>query len=192
MTDNNELVLLYAAQGQADLITKVMGKCSNFMLENALDTAAEYGHVDCVKALVSVCKVQISQAMWEACHAGHVRVIEVLLSNGFSADCALGDCMEFQNFDCFEVLAQHSDVHDFRNAFFRSFELCNQDHAEEGRKILAGFCAVNMIGEILHGKSAEGAQQVVEWLNDYVSKQQREILNNSIQMPTDNKKIRRV
>ncbi len=173
MFSNNELLLLYAAEGPVENLKQVMGNCSGFMLQNALDTAAEYGKVECVKALVSVCSAHGSHALWEACYKGHSQVIEVLVQNGFCADGALGNCMMYQKFDCFIVLAPYSDPGDFGDALVRSFLIKDEDKAEIGRRLLMEYCGSHMMLRALRTDNLEHTK-AYEWVHMFAACEQQQ------------------
>lgn len=172
MVSDDELLLLYAAEGPVENLKQVMGNCSNFMLHNALDTAAEYGNVECVKALLSVCSATDSDALWEACYEGHADVVEVLLRNGFCADGAIGDCMEYQKFDCFKVVAAYSDPDDFCDALARSFLINNEEQAESGRQMLMRYCNSDVVLRELSAKPEHTT--VYEWVHTFVACEQQQ------------------
>lgn len=169
MFSDNELLLLYASKGPVERLEKIMGvrNFSGFMLQSALDVAAEHGNVEAVKVLMTVCSVHGSSALWEACYHGHAGVIDVLLQNGFCADGAIGDCMEYKNFECFTIVAGHSDPDDFCDAFVRSFIIEDNDTAEIGRTLLMEHCHAEMLLRKLsvdhpkHTKAHDWVQQIV-------------------------------
>lgn len=173
MVSNDELLLLYAAEGPVDSLKEVMGKCSSFMLQNALDTAAEYGNVECVKALVAVCSANESSALWEACYEGRPNVIEVLLQHGFCAEGAMGHCMMYQKFDCFKVLAPYSDADDFCDALERSFLIANEEQAESGRQLLITYCDLDTVLRKISDTSPKHVK-AYEWMQTVVAYEQQQ------------------
>ena len=180
MVSDDELLLLYAAEGPVESLKEVMGKCSSFMLQNALDTAAEYGNVECVKALVSVCSAHGSHALWEACYEGHANVIEVLLQHGFCAEGAMGDCMEYQKFGCFQVLAAYSDPDDFCDALERSFLIANDEKANIGRQMLMTYCDSDMMLCKL-GATNHKYAKAYEWVDMFVAGEQHQRLTEQLE-----------
>lgn len=172
MVSDDELLLLYAAEGPVESLKQVMDNCSSFMLHNALDTAAEYGNVECVKALAPVCSANGSHAFWGACYEGRADVIEALLQHGFCADGAIGDCMEYQKFDCFKVLASYSDLDDFCDALQRSFLIENKEQAERGRQMLMEYCDTDMVLCVLSANSEYA--KAYEWMHTLVAYEQQQ------------------
>lgn len=172
MVSDDELLLRYAAEGPVENLKEVMGNCSSFMLQNALDTAAEYGNVECVKALAPVCSAHGSHALWEACYEGHADVMEVLLQHGFCADGAMGDCMEYQKFDCFKVLALYCDPDDFCDALERSFVIENEEQAERGRQMLMEYCDTDMVLCELSANPEHA--KAYEWIHRWVAYEQQQ------------------
>lgn len=171
MVSDNELLLLYASKGPVERLEGIMRNCSRFMLQNALDVAAEHGNVEAVKALVTVCSARGSSALWEACYHGHAHVIDVLLKNGFCADGAIGDCMEYQNFDCFTVVAAYSDHQDFCDALVRSFIIQDHDTAEKGRTLLMEHCGSEVLLRTLRVDHPEN-RQAHNWVQQMVDREQ--------------------
>lgn len=198
MTDPRELLLLYAAEGNHRDLTNVVDGQSDVLLRDALDLAAEHGHLECVKILLPLCNTSFSLAVWEASCNGHVEVLQFLLEQGLRIDDDLTGALEHQQWECATILMTHCVREDIINALVNSFEWedngATVDDIERGRRMLVDRMGAEQMICYINSLSFDNDSeytQAIEWLEHNLAREQKARIEQHV-LPQKSQRLRKI
>ena len=124
MTERSELLLLYAAEGNVNLLKNVVDGHSPWILREAFELAAAYGHIACVQILHPLQQGDTdNRALQDAAYNGHVDVVAYLLAQGFEVENnELYAALQNGHWECAEKLMPHCSNMDFSDVLTSTFE----------------------------------------------------------------------
>lgn len=180
MTERSELLLLYAAEGNVDLLKNVVDGHSSWILREAFEVAAAYGHIACVQILHPLQQGDTdNRALQDAAYNGHVDVVVYLLAHGFELENnELYSAIQNGHWECAEKLMPHCSNRDFADVFASTFEW-DQNEVEDPtfippvRQMLVDFRGAEQLLQDISGFDSSWYDWAKEWLDECITQQQK-------------------